>query len=80
MLHLQYSDTKANTVHSIVCAHRVCLREQFYLHGLQQAERQAWLKKLWVLVVGGPVERSLTPIVDEVWRSRRTYCLIIHKG
>lgn len=44
MLHLQYNDTKANTVHSIVCAHRVCLREQFYLHGLQQAERQAWLK------------------------------------
>lgn len=37
-------------------------------------------EKLWVLVVGGLVERSLTPIVDEVWRSRRTYCLIIHKG
>lgn len=35
-------------------------------------------------MVGGRVERSLTPIVDEVWRRRkrrrRVYCVIIHKG
>lgn len=30
--------------------------------------------------MGGRVERSLTSIVDEAWRRRRTYCLIIHKG
>lgn len=42
------------------------------------------VEKLWVEVVGGRVERSLTPILDEVWRWRRrrrsAYCVIMHKG
>lgn len=46
MLHFLYSDTKTDTVQYIVFvrAGSVYTREQIYLHGLQQAKRQAWLK------------------------------------
>lgn len=46
MLHFLYSDTKTNTVKYIVLVQAgfVYTREQINLHGLKQAERQAWLK------------------------------------
>lgn len=59
MLHFLCSDTKTDTVQYIVFVQvgSVCTREQINLHGLKQAERQAWLKncgcKWWVAGLKG---------------------------